>query len=217
MIEYDNYVEDLIKKFALTFSDNKRIVLNKTTNYLLPMLGDSLCQFRSDKYEDFPKCQFRAAFIGDNTHKIYKKNKILLLYKFSGKPEFMKFESDLLNNPYCVDTYDADKFHTMYVFNVPSKYKEDYEKFLNWQPSKFSIAYKLHIQNFYNLKEDHPLYKTIYKKEERFKELEKELGISIPRDLEASSAPYWELEYYSSEFKVKKVMDKILEDGREEF
>lgn len=216
MNEYiKKYNEEIISNFKLTFTQGNKNYPNKTSNYVLPMLGNTVGEFKSN--ELFPQCQFRSAFLGDNTHDIYKNDKILLCYKFSGKQEYINFENTLRDNFYYVDEYEVDKMHTMYVFDVPKTYIDDYLKFLEWKPSKFSNSYKIQIQKFYNLSEKHPLYQTLYKKEERYKELEKQYDITIPRDLEASSSPHWDIEYYNEEFKVVKPMEKLLENGRREF
>jgi hypothetical protein len=112
--------------------------------------------------------------------------------------------------------YDPDFAHVMYVFNVPEQWKEDYIKFKNWQPSKFSKEYKKQIIDFYNLDEDHPVVQTLNKSEKRFKQLEAQFKITIPRELEASSSPYWEIEYYNDSFKSKKLLSPNMAFNTEE-
>lgn len=206
----NEYIEGVIKNFKLTFTNKEQANSNKSTSYLLPMLGRVATDFRS---AFFPSSQFRALFIGDKTHNLYQENKLLLLYKFSGKEEFIKFEEFLENIENYVGKYEPDKQHTMYVYDIPTKWLSDFNKFKDWKPSEFSEDYKKHIVNFYTLGKTHPLYQTIYKKEERFQELEDVLGIKIPRELEAGSSPYWEIEYYCDKFKVvNKIKDKAYDD-----
>jgi len=202
---HNEYVEDLIKKFKLNFKTGNTVVSNKCTSYLLPMLGRKATDFKSAY---FPTSQFRSLFIGDKTHDTFNEDKLLLLYKFSGREEFIKFEGFLENTDCYLGKYEPDKHHTMYVYEIPDKWLKDFNKFKEWKPSEFTNEYKAHIVQFYDLATSHPLYQTIHKKEERYLQLEKEYDIKIPRDLEASPAPYWEIEYYSKEFKV---IDKIKE------
>lgn len=207
----NEYVKDYINKFKLTFSRGEKEVSNKSSSYLLPMLGKKALDFRSDF---FPTCQFRSLFIGDKTHDTFQENKLLLLYKFSAREDFIKFEGFLENIDNYLGKYEPDRHHTMYVYDIPNKWLKDFNRFKEWKPSEFSKEYKDKITEFYNLSTSHPLYQTIHKKEEKYLELEKVLNTKVPRDLEASSSPYWEIEYYSEIFKV---VDKIKEKnyGRE--
>jgi hypothetical protein len=185
----DTYVEDIIKNFKLLISKGDTSISNKSTSYLLPMLGNRLTDFKS---EYFPTCQFRSLFIGDKSHNSFKDNKLLLLYRFSGKENIDNY----------IGKYDPDKLHTIYVYDIPDKWKDDFNKFINWKPSQFSKEYKDRLESFYSLTNNSPLYKTIHKKEDRFIELESKIGVKIPRDQEAASIPYWEIEYYCKDFKV---------------
>jgi len=208
-----NYKEELKKNFKKlfnNFSQGDNVVGNKSTTYLLPMMGLDSKTFRG---LTFPYNQFRSVFIGDKTHDSFEGDKIMLLYKFSGKEEFINYEVFLESLPTYIDKYEPDKYHTMYVYDIPFKWKDDFEKFKQWKPSEFSKDYKLHITKFYGLDQHSPVYQTLYKIEDRYKDLEDKLGINIPRDLEASSSPYWEIEYYQEEFKLLKSFELAKEEN----
>jgi hypothetical protein len=171
---------------------------NKSLNYVLPMLGINYKQFRD---LTFPKSQFVNVFVGDDS--IGLENCILLLYKYSSKEEFDKLDEELRQHPEFDHTYEPDKYHTMFVFNIPLKYIEDFGKFIDGKYSQFTEEYKKHILKF---NESNLTEGVLYKRESEFKELEKKLGISIPRDQEASSKPYRIKEYYQESYKKQSAL-----------
>jgi hypothetical protein len=185
------------------FLNGEKKGINKSTVYLLPMLGLHESDFRGP----FPNNLFQNCFIKDNTldpDSAINKNKILLRYRFSGKIGFQKLDKKLTIHPDFFISYEIDKYHTMYVYNIPIRWEQDYQKFINWQPSKFSKDYKEHIIRFYGSTPMNKLYKVLHKSEELFIELDNLTGTKVPRDLEASSIPYFEeIEYFREEFKVK--------------
>lgn len=196
---------------------------NKTDLYILPMLGGVVTQFRPNPFnikmtDYFPLVQYRNAFLGDKTKHGIKsninENQILLCYKIpmqsvSNIEKWIKFETDLMNNENFVGDYKPDKFHQLFIYDVPVKWSNEYNLFKEWKPSKFSKDYKEHIRSFYgNIPDTTGIMGTLYKTEERFKYFEEMVGQHIPRDLEASSEPYWEQEYYIEEFKQKSALLK---------
>jgi len=190
---------DIIQEFL----NGEKKGINKSTVYLLPMLG----LYESDFRKDFPNNLFQNCFVKDITldeDSAINKNKILLRYKFSGKIGFKQLERRLTTHPEYFTSYEIDKYHTMYVYDIPIRWEKDYHRFLEWKPSKFSKDYKEHVIRFYGSSPINKLYKVLHKSEELFVELEKQIGTKVPRDLEASSSPYWEeVEYFREEFKVK--------------
>lgn len=193
------------------FLNGEKKGLNKSTVYLLPMLG----LYESDFRGPFPNNLFKNCFIKDSTldpDSAINKNKILLRYKFSGRIGFQALEKKLLSHPDFFTSYEIDKYHTMYVYEVPVRWEKDYHKFMEWKPSQFSKDYKEHIIKFYGQNPTNKLYKILYKSEELFKELDKLTGVKVPRELEASSVPYFEeIESFREEFKVK---GSALEENR---
>ena len=194
MVEINNkIIEDFIK------GDKKG--LNKSTVYLLPMLGTYESDFKGNSYSNL----FQNCFIGDRTlpeNDEINQNKILLRYRFSGKLEYRHLERMLTRHIEYVTNYEVDRLHTMYVFNVPLKWESDYNKFKEWKPSQFSQEYKDHMLKFYGFNSNSRLYKVLYKTEDLFLEMEKQYEVKIPRDQEASSIPnFEEIEYFRKEFK----------------
>lgn len=194
-------------------SDFNIIEVNKTDVYILPMLADEEQILRSDKR--FPQNLYRKTFLGDASSNEYKDGKILLLYRLPRQTVdnityWNNFEKYLCGLPTYITDYKADKFHRMFVYDVPNVWKEDYNLFLKWKPSKFSELYKRKIQKFYNnIDISNPIMGVLYKTESRFKALEEKFDISIPRDLEASASPYWDEEYYQESYKVKYAIEPL--------
>lgn len=206
-----SYEDELRDKFKKIFTHNEVAFNNKSTAYLLPMLGFTVNSFKSPQ---FPMTQFRSLFIGDKSHDSFDDNKLMLVYKFSGKEEFIRFESFLESLPTFKDKYEPDKFHTIYVYDIPTIWREDFDKFLQWKPSEFSKEYKQQIAKFYNIQNySDPIMKVVYKSELLFEELENKIGCLVPRDLEASSSPYWSIEYWQKEFCKVKSFDKMKENN----
>src|SRR5690349_3772812 len=106
-----SYEDELRERFKRIFTEGDPVFNNKSTPYLLPMLGFSVNSFKGP---NFPMSQFRSLFIGDKSHDSFDDNKLMLVYRFSGKEEFIRFESFLESLPTYIDKYELDKFHTMY-------------------------------------------------------------------------------------------------------
>lgn len=181
---------------------------NKSFTYILPMLGKSESEFY-DEFR-FPKNQFVNVFIGDDSNGL--SDCILLLYRFSGKKEYIALEDALRNHPNYVTCYEPDKYHTMYVFSVPAKYMSEYEKFLKSKYSHFSESYKKHILVFHAVGEKSSIGNVLYRREEARKALEDDLNkgiarsnwITIGKEDEVSSAIIREKEFYQENYKRKE-------------
>lgn len=174
---------------------------NRSAVYILPMLGDKFNSFYVDNKMN-PKSNFMNCFI-DDLHNTNIQNNILLLYKFSGTKEYSNFENVLMNNSYYKNMYEPDKYHTMYVFNIPEKFAVNYDLFIQGKYSHFTDEYKKHIQSFHDLKKDSNIMNILYKREEAFKYAEEKFGIRhIPRHQEATSIPDLEVECYQDKYKV---------------
>lgn len=175
-------------------------------SYILPMLHwwDKTFLINS---------QFVGCFIGDIDYPAFD-NHILLLYKFSGNRTYLNFESDLRENEYFVDSYEPDRYHTMFVFDVPANYQVNFDLFKESKYSKLSEEYKQRVLDFYD--RSISLEAVLYKLESKYQEWEEELNrglprsnwITIPRDMEASSAIDINEEYYSDKYKIKAALDE---------
>lgn len=107
--------------------------VNPATFFILPMLGKHP--------DDYPR--FRDCFINED-------NQIVVYTRVGGNNRNSGYgEEELYKHPNFVRTYDDDFDNTYgyYVFNVPEKWKEDFNKFLKKQ--KPSEEYIEHICSIY--------------------------------------------------------------------
>lgn len=183
---------------------------NKTATYILPLIGDNIRQFYHSSIR--PLNQFKNAFIGVEDEEFSKYDQhVFLLYKYSGSKAFELFENQMKNLNGYEGSWDCDKHHTMFVFRIPSEYLDVLSLFKEGRYSMFPDTVKNKILDFYFLDRkdsDNAIYGTLYKTEKRFKELELEFGISIPRDMEASSVPNLSEEIYLNDYKQKSVLSE---------
>lgn len=147
-------------------------------------------------------------FIGDDDKANYN-NHIFLLYEYSGEKWYADFVDYLITSKYYLDMYEPDVRHTMFVFNVPKQWQKEYELFKEGKYSSFSEDYKERILSFYRKTPDSAIYKVLYKEEEKYIEWEKKTGVKIPRDLDPSSAPYFDL---GPTFKPGQVPVEVFKD-----
>lgn len=179
---------------------------NKSALYILPMLGAIWSDF-TDKTR-LPKCQFRNCFIGDSCENI--KDKILLLYRFHKDKSYIEFEDLLQQHPFFEQMYEVDKYHSMFVYEVPESNKDNYNKLLNGEYSKIDVSYKKQILAFHELPEDSRTASILYKADKRREQLESDInkGIpyerwtKIPESLELEEKFNPMIEYYQEHFKM---------------
>lgn len=200
---------------------------NKSLKFISPILGLDMEGNRLENvtYENFFQnpsrselSNFLNCFIGDDVVNI--EDKILMLYKFSGRIPFLEFEDWCTTHPLFEGKYDPDKSHVMFVFNIPEKVKADYELIKNGKYSRVSPFYRDLCVSF--LKHENAVkdgkssvYNIITKSETAFESLERELNktkrdtepfIKIPRDQEACSIMYRKEEYYQPEYVVRSAL-----------
>jgi len=164
---------------------NFKTIYTKSFSYILPMCGKT--------YSDFSHC--KGCFVGDKT-KPELKGKIFILYdkNFS----LFEYENDIIisNENYCM-SYDINDSLIMYVYDVPDKYKEDYDKFLKGQYFEISSDYKMQIINFHSEVHDVERIKDVlYKSNKLYEHWEKKLDVKIPRTQNIGSIPNMEKEEF---------------------
>jgi hypothetical protein len=141
-------------------------------------------------------------FIGDENYPKYD-NHIFLLYKFSGSKAFLTYESELEDHELFVKSYDPDKEHVMYVFKVPSFYKNDYELYKKGKYSEMAYDYKVLIFEFHKIYDhEHKVAKVLFKHPDLKEELEDRIDVELPKGAEVSSVPDLSTEIYINKMKV---------------
>tara|TARA_R110002051_G_scaffold119638_1_gene192987 strand:- start:739 stop:1506 length:768 start_codon:yes stop_codon:yes gene_type:complete len=131
---------------------------------------------------------------------------IALLYRFSGAKSFMEMEGSLKKLKTFESMEDPSNKTVLYVFNVPDKYKDDYDHFIAGRYSKFSDSYKRRILEFHGVERGSVIGQILNKAKARKKvledriydEMDKQKG-GLPDDAELYSVPNLFSEVYSPE------------------
>lgn len=150
--------------------------LNKSSLFILPMLGGTRNLFMFDSL-------FVNAFIEINEYN----NCICLLYRFSGDPLFLKFEQALKQFRTFKDTFDPSPHFVTFVFDIPTKYEEDYANYIAGKYSKFSPEFKSKIMEFHSFNIYGEMAQILFQDENRRKRLEEDLGVELPKGSELFS------------------------------
>ena len=158
------------------YYDLKIAERTKTSLFILPMLGGTKKLFMYNSL-------FMNAFIGDHEFE----NHIVLLYRWSQDPLFMKFEQALTTFKTFVKRYDPDPYHVVFVFTIPSRHKANYKRFLKSKYSLLNDIYKLKILEFHGMEIDGALGQILFRSEERKLQLEEKLDAALPEDSELLS------------------------------
>jgi len=167
--------------YMVVAKEGKSILLfsstpNKTTNFLLPVLGKSKTELKFETY-------FVNAFIDDEG------KHISVLYRFTGTEAFKEFEQTMMSDAKYVTHKDYDTYHVMYIFRIPEKFEMDVFSFKEGRYSLFSKALRQRILKFYG-GEDSAVILQIVRQDKGLKEkLEKHLGVKLPEDAELASKP----------------------------
>ena len=168
-------------------------MLTKSYTYVLPMLHP---------YISLNKDRLVNAFIGDEDFPEYD-NHIFLLYKFSGSKKFLIYENSLENSDLFVKSYDPDKNHVMFVFKVPSFYKQDYILYKQGKYSEMAYDYKIVVFEFHSIYDhEHKVAKVLFKHPDLKEELEDRIDTELPKGAEVSSIPDLRTEIYVNSMKV---------------
>ena len=109
---------------------------NPSCILFMPMLGR--------KQEEYPR--FRDCFLSDD------KEHIIIYTRVGGGNRNQGYgEEELYKDPNFVKTYDDeyDSTYGYYEFNVPEKWKADFNKIIDGQPDKVSDDYVSLLKEFY--------------------------------------------------------------------
>lgn len=164
--------------------------VSKSFKFILPMIGNSFYEFGD----------VNSVYVGD-IDKPLLNNHIFVLYKYDGSKYFAAFEAKMREHYLFKEYYDPTKSHVMFVFNVPKEHQYEYNLFKEANPScfgNFSVQYKNHILKFFQDVFDLSLIKKIlWRHESLYVELEKNLGVKIPRNVDPTSVPNMEIEIFN--------------------
>lgn len=181
----------------VTFEVNSTYV-SKAKYFILPMLGG-------------PKRSYYAwtehlvdVFVGDDTSVDFSDDhNILLLYRFSGEQSYLSLEESLKSDELFLESYDVDRYHVMFCFQVPDHYMDEFDKFLEGQYSQLHHKYKKHILDFHGEDNKSALAGILHRREDYKKSMEQKYDIDIPEGAELASIPYMSREKYQEEMRIK--------------
>jgi len=167
------------KRKGILFYDLKTCNRNKACLFITPMLG-------GNKSLWFYTKSLINTFIGIKDD---VEDKIILLYKTSRDPLFLKFLSTIQKFKAFEEVRDLDKDHLIVIFNVPKKHKKDFLKFKNGKYSEMSQLYKVKILEYHEMSAEGIIGQILFKSKKRKRKLEKMIGMELPDDAEVYSVP----------------------------
>lgn len=115
---------------------------------IMPMLGRT--------QDEYPR--FRDCFVDDG--------KIAIYTRVGGNNRGCGFgEEELYKDPNFVETYDDefDNTYATYLFNVPKKWKADFDKIMDGKFGDVSDEYYQHVTEFYPLLAKKGIIKQIFR------------------------------------------------------
>lgn len=190
--------EEKVKGWSI--NDKNRV----SYHFIMPMLGKSYRWYKG---------YVTNAFMGDENFPELDKHIFLLLDN-----DYKYFEENLKNEmhfPTYFTSYSADKFNTMYVYNVPVEFEIEYSLLTRYNYtyySKLSPEYKKRIMDLNEVNQNSKIYKMLYKDESLYKEKEEYINeglpkgrwTKIPRDLEIGDKIDLRTEIYRNWMKLKE-------------
>ena len=166
----------------------------KSSTFLSPMVGGKREDFFWDRL-------FMNCFISTGTGNYC----IALLFRWSGDPLFLKFETELSKKKSFLRMYDPSTNTVMFVFDIEPSHAKDYNTFLEGAYSKLSNPYKRQILDFHGIGKNSEIGQILYKAPERRKKLSAMLGVPLDSSSELLSIIDEDVETFDEEFyKCKK-------------
>jgi hypothetical protein len=164
----------------------------KSSLLIMPMLGGNKNLYFYNQY-------LINCFIGTKED---GEGFIVLLYRWSKDPLFLKFEAALKQFRNFIEFIDISADFVLFKFKVPVKYEEDYEKFIKGEYSKLSNQYKNQVLKFNEADIESQIAQILYKGERRRNRLEHSLGITLDSDAELFSVIDRDLELFDKNYYV---------------
>ena len=150
--------------------------LTKTSQFLLPFVASSGSTASSYLYNS---C-FYNAYLNWDKYPEYDEGFIFLCYKFFNIDGYKQLETKITSQSNFIKVIEPNSKYTVFVMEFPEKYAEVKNAVLEGKYYRgIKEHYKKMILDFYQLKNTHEVYKTIYRTSAGVKELESKLGIDI--------------------------------------
>lgn len=155
----------------------------KTNLFLLPTLGN----FK----DDFATNIFLINSYLNRNHK-----SLFLVYRFIPGEMFKLLDNFLRSNEKLVRVLNPEYNTIVYEMEIPDWYYKDITSFINGEYSRFSDKLKKRILTFHKFNQHGETYKILYKDSVRRKQLEIDLGVTLPENIELFDIPEMENEYF---------------------
>lgn len=177
------------------------IIPNKSYTYFFPILN-SIIKFK------FLERMYNSYVINNE-----QEGSFCVLYKWSGKPEFVEWEKELMDNHLFVGHEDYDEF-VLYKFKLPSNSKDVLILFCQGKYSSYPLQYKEIIRDFLydrGFSNYDRVFKIMNLDENIRFQLEKERNIEIKKGSELSDPPNMDNENFSKKVKFLSHKNKEFE------
>ena len=181
-----NIIEEVADGYELVVADR-----TKASLFMMPMFGGDHDLYLYDSL-------FVNAFIGVAG----QENCLALLYRFSGQSVFLKFEQALRKFPSFRTIIDPSSYYVLFVFDIPPKFQDDYNKFILGKYSHFSPELKDRIFKFHKVDLDSSIGHILYKSEKRRLRLQESLDVKISKNAELFDIPDLEYEVFNKEYYI---------------
>jgi len=131
---------------------------NKTTDYILPCLGQNRAYFDTEGY-------LINAYLDRDEY-------LCLMYRFAKTDYYGELEKRLYNHPRLVKMNNTIPGYDVFIYSIPEQHKDDIETFKQGKYSKLSEELKKKIKVFYSLSEKSNLWKILTKEDSLVKQFE---------------------------------------------
>jgi hypothetical protein len=155
---------------------------------MLPILGNSIHEFKN----------LEQCFVGDKEFP-GEYNKLYCLFRIEREQWFNDYVKFLKSHAMYERDYNVNEDYIMFVYNLEGENADRYKNFIKGKYSKLDESYKTHILNFYNIGYGSEVAKVLYRREDKYVEWEKRLGVKIPRDQEIGNMPDFGKEVFDNE------------------
>lgn len=186
-----NHITKVNNKIYLLHTEIK----NKTTQYILPILGRVSYNYSIKKKFDrdalmdleqyCKKTYLINAYLGGES--IDRLDGYLYLkYRFSPHLIYQTLEENIVNvHPLFVKVIDLGDTFTYIKFRIPIEFSRDIDLFLQGRYTKLSVQLKRRIVDFYALNPKSNMFQILTGGDEYRQELTKELGFPIDGELDS--------------------------------
>ena len=189
--EYKINIIEKKKIKNITYYNLKTATKTKSSLFIAPMLG-------GEKKLWFYNQSMINAFIGIKNE---LEDKIILLYKNSDDPLFIKFKHTIQKFKNFNEIRDIDPYHILIIFDVPKVHRKNFKLFKEGQYSKFGQTFKLKILAYHKMNVDNMIGQIIFKTVGRKRQLERKIGMYLSDEAELYSIPekheeHFDINYY---------------------